>query len=148
MDRRAPHLDETPSEIDDGVRGDLERALTTRAMPAGTAVHVEGKQGPKAAVVCVVIGGERRAHELFVFARAPTSSEALDRCIDYVDGVVRELARAGEERFLPLDWEGRPFGDAIVYVRGEVRDYLAEEQAAALLGEPVPARALAQAVIH
>lgn len=140
MDRRTPHLSESPTLIDEQTRAQLEQALAAKLHK--TALHVEGKQGAKAAVVCAVVGDERRAHELFVFARAPTASDALDRCIDYLDGVIRELVRGGEQRFLPLDWEGRPFAGAIVYVRGEVRDYLAEEQAAQLLGEPVPARAL------
>lgn len=138
MDRRAPNLNEVTTTIDELLRSNLERALGKRV----AAVRVEGRQGAKAAVVVAIVGDERRAHELFVFARGPTGDEALDRCIDYVDGVVEELSRAKEERFLPLDWEGRPYANDVVFVRGEVRDYLAEEQAAELLGEPAPIRGL------
>jgi hypothetical protein len=43
---------------------------------------------------------------------------------------------------LPLDWEGRPFERGVVFVRGEVRDYVAERQAAMLLQEEAPPPAL------
>lgn len=144
--RRAPSLDEVSAPMDEGLRANLERALSAKLRGAEVAgpLRVEGKTGAKAACVVAMLGTERRAHELFVFTRAPTGDEALDRCIDYLDGIIDELAGATDERFLPLDWEGRPYAHehAIVFVRGEVRDYVAEEQAAALLGEPVPPRGL------
>ncbi len=138
MDRRAPNLNEVTAPIDEELRANLELALAKKV----GAVRVEGRRGAKAAVVVAIVGDERRAHELFVFARGPTGEEAFDRVIDYVDGVVDELARGKEERFLPLDWEGRTYANDVVFVRGEVRDYLAEEQAAELLGEPAPVRGL------
>lgn len=141
MDRRAPNLNEVTTPIDEVLRANLEGALAKKV----AAVRVEGLQGTKAAVVVAIVGNERRAHELFVFARGPTGEEALDRCIDYLDGVVDELARTNEELFLPLDWEGRPYANDVVFVRGEVRDYGAEEQAATFLGEPAPVRGLGRA---
>jgi hypothetical protein len=142
MNRRAPNLDETPAPIDEDTRAQLEHALRSRMSAPATPVHVEGRHGAKAAVLVAVIGAERHAHELFVFSRAPVGVHAMSRCIDYLDGIVKELARSHEKRFLPLDWEGRPYAGGIVFVRGEVRDYVAEEPAAQLLDEAAPARAL------
>lgn len=145
MDRRAPNpTSETPDPIDDGMRAAIESALRSKAAPRP--LRIEGRSGPTAAALVAIVGDDRRAHELFVFARG---TDALDRCVDYLDGIIDELIRDDDdddddehERFLPLDWEGRPYDGGVVFVRGEVRDYFAEEEAARLLGEPVPRRGL------
>jgi len=94
--------------------------------------------GTRAALAVVVLGDDRRAHELFAFARGADSADVV---VDVLDAVVRE-AVADDDAFLPLDWEGRPYDGGVVFVRGEVRDYLAEDEAGRLLGEPALARAI------
>ena len=76
---------------------------------------------------------------IFATHRIVRGDGALDRAVDYLDGVLAELA---DDAFLPLDWEGRTYDDGHVFVRGEVRDYVAEEAAAKLLGEAPPPRGL------
>ncbi len=144
MDRSAPDLArETPDALDgalvDGVAGAL-RERHGRAAAQGLAV--DGRAGPGAAALCARLGDDRKAHEVFVFARG---DGAVDRAVDYLDGLVAEIDETGGPDagfFLPLDWEGRPFDDEVVFVRGEVRDYAAEAEAARLLGEAAPARGL------
>ncbi len=96
-----------------------------------------------AAVAIAVVGTERRAHEVFVFARGRGTGldGPLGACVDVLDGLLRELV-GSDDAYLPLDWEGRPFDGGVVFVRGEVRDYLAEREAAKLLGEDMPPPAL------
>jgi hypothetical protein len=104
---------------------------------------VGGRTGANAAVAIAVVGTERRAHEVFVFARGPGKGldGPLGACVDVLDGLLKELI-GDDDAFLPLDWEGRPFDGGVVFVRGEVRDYLAEREAAKLLGEDMPPPAL------
>jgi hypothetical protein len=131
--RNAPDPRETPEPADPELLRDLRVALEQRHHP----LTVDGREGDDAAVLACVVGEETRAHEIFVFARGP---DAMDRCIDYLDAVLGEL---DDDAYLPLDWEGRPFGDGHVFVRGEARSYVAEDEAAKLLGEPAPPRGLA-----
>lgn len=146
MDRRAPRLDdETPSILEDDLRQRMERALTERH---GLPLVLHGRCGPQACVLCAVTPAGRRSHEIFVFARGRGAEE---RATDALDGLVQQLARTGgPERgyHLPLDWEGRPWDHDVVFVRGEVRDYPAEEEAARLLEEPPPPRALDKPTVH
>jgi hypothetical protein len=104
-------------------------------------LDVDGREGDDAAVLVAVVGRPERAHEVFVFSRG---AGALDRCIDWLDGALAELA-ADDDACLPLDWEGRPFGgaDDFVIVRGEVRNYEAEQRASTMLSEPPAPRGLA-----
>lgn len=106
----------------------------------GGTFDVDGRAGDGAAQVVAVIGPERAAHEVHVFARGADAKETV---LDYLDGLLGEII--GNEHdpahghYLPLDWTPRDYDTHVVWVRGEVRDYLAEEEAAKLLGEePAP----------
>ena len=65
----------------------------------------------------------------------------LATAVDVVDGILQGVV-GRDDAFVPLDWEGRAYEGGVVFVRGEVRDYVAEEAAAALLGEALPPRAI------
>ncbi len=149
-DRRAPDLaTECTTPLSPSTFADVSRALRSRheqRLPAAAVLELAGHSGPHAAVVVAVIGEGRRHREVFVFARG--SGDGLDgplgAVVDVMDDVLGKVI--GVDRpALPLDWQGRPFAGAVVFVRGELRDYAAEEAAAVLLGEAVPARAIAPA---
>lgn len=159
-DRSPPDLSrECADDVAPAVRDDLRAGLRDRhaarlnvdAHGIDEALDVDAMVGRAAAVVVAVVGTARRAHELFVFARAPEADDdgAVPRplavVVDYLDGVLDELV-GNDDAFLPLDWEGRRWkhdgDDVIVFVRGEVRDYIAEEEAAKLLEEDAPPRAI------
>jgi len=160
-DRTPPDLAaECPNELDSSLRDDLRRALRERHADrlgvdergVALALDVDAMTGQRAAVAVVVTGTVRRAHEVFAFTRAtdPHDGDAglegpLGVVVDYLDGLLDELI-AADDGFLPLDWEGRPYSDGgrrvAVFVRGEVRDYVAEEEAARLLQEEPLARAI------
>jgi hypothetical protein len=161
-DRSRPDLSrECPDDIAAALRDDLRAGLRERHAarldvdPHGVAeaLDVDATVGRAAAVVVAVVGTARRAHEVFVFARAPNGEvddddeipRALAIVVDYLDGVLDQLV-GSDDAFLPLDWEGRPWkhagNDVVVFVRGEVRDYVAEQEAATLLEEDAPARAI------
>ncbi|HEY1099480.1 MAG TPA: hypothetical protein VGF99_11155 [Myxococcota bacterium] len=147
--RRAPDLDsECPELVDDATAADLERALHQRhdpKLPPGELFVVQARVGRGAAGLIVVISEGRRHREVFVFARGSEGATPIEgplgAAVDVMDDV---LARTiGVERpALPLDWQGRPFGASTVFVRGELRDYAAEEAAAVLLDETPPPRAI------
>ena len=144
--RAPPDLDaECPRAADPAIATDL-RASWTRRHPD---LQLRVTTGEGAAAVVVVTGPPQRALELFVFARgpgAPDLSGPLAVVVDVADALLQRLAAGDELRTIaPLDWEGAPRGQAVVFVRGERRDYLAEEQAAALLQEEPPQRALPRA---
>lgn len=149
MDRSAPRLEEeTPQPMERALLDDIEQALR---QISGTTVTVDGRSGPAAVVVLAVLPVGRRAHEVFVFTRGAPGSGAHERAIDYLGGLVEEMARKGgpaKGYHLPLDWEGRPYDGDVVFVRGEVRDYAAEEEAARLLEEPPPPRGLDGPTVH
>jgi hypothetical protein len=161
-DRSPPDLArECADDIAPALRDDLRAGLRDRHAarldvdPHGVAeaLDVDAMTGRNAAVAVAVSGTARRAHELFVFARARNDDadaddgipRALAVVIDYLDGVLDEVV-GNDDSFLPLDWEGRPWKhggkDVVVFVRGEVRDYVAEEEAAKLLEEDAPPRAI------
>jgi hypothetical protein len=160
-DRTPPDLaSECPHELDAALRDDLRRALRERHAErlgvdergVALALDVDAMTGDRAAVAVAVTGTVRRAHEVFVFTRAtgPKGGDAgldgpLGVAVDYLDGLLDELIDA-DDGSLPLDWEGRPYADGerrvVVFVRGEVRDYVAEEEAARLLQEDPAARAI------
>ncbi len=108
----------------------------------GAALDVDGREGDQAALVVAVLGPERAAHEVHVFVRG---EGAKDAALDYLDGLLGEIVGKQHDPahgyHLPLDWTPRDYDGHTVWVRGEVRDYLAEEGAAKLLGEDPPARA-------
>jgi hypothetical protein len=135
--QRPPDLDrEATTAMDDRARAVLRGALRDRH---GEHLDVDGAKGERAAwIVCEVDEG-RRVHEITVFSRGDNAEEAHDRCVDYLDGTLAEMV---EGSFLPLDFEGRPFDDGVVFVRGELRDFAAEREAAALLEEEPPQRRL------
>lgn len=153
--RSAPDLaDECPDGLDPSLREELRSALRARHADrlgsdergVAAALDVDATVGPGAAVGVVVTGTVRRAHEVFVFARGDGDGLAgpLGVVVDHLDGLLDALV-GDDEAFLPLDWEGRPYDgarDGFVFVRGEVRDYVAEEEAAKLLGEDAPLRAI------
>lgn len=149
MDRSAPKLDdETPEPMDRALLEDVAEALRR---VAGTELAVQGRTGPNAVVVLAALPAGRRTHEVFVFTRGAPGGGAQDRALDYLGGLVEELTRKGgpdEGYHLPLDWEGRPYDGNLVFVRGEVRDYAAEEEAARLLEEPPPPRGLELPTVH
>ncbi len=148
-DRRVPDLEsECPRPIADFAA--IEAALHARhdrRLPAGEAVEFAGRVGADAAAIVAVIGVGRRHREVFVFARSAAGKGGvgldgpLGAVVDVLDGVLAQTI--GVERpSLPLDWQGRPFGSSLVFVRGELRDYAAEEAAAELLGDDVIPRAI------
>ncbi|MCC7073101.1 MAG: hypothetical protein IT383_17395 [Deltaproteobacteria bacterium] len=108
----------------------------------GGTFDVDGREGENAALVAAVIGPEHAAHEVQVFVRGAGAKEAA---LDYLDGLLGEII--GKEHdpahgyHLPLDWTPRDYEEHVVWVKGEVRDYKAEEAAAKLLGEAPPPRA-------
>lgn len=152
---------ECPDDVASALRDDLRAGLRDRhaarldvdAHGIAETLDVDAMVGRNAAVAVAVVGTARRAHELFVFARASddagASGDAVPRAlavvVDYLDGVLDELV-GDDDAFLPLDWEGRPWqhgnDSVVVFVRGEVRDYVAEEEAAKLLEEDTPPRAI------
>lgn len=144
----APQTEAT-SLVADDVRARLRGALRDRY---GDGIDVDGATGPRAAWLACTLPEGRRHHEMVLFARASTGADALDALVDYLDGLLAEVAGAGvagkrgrargtaDGFFLPLDFEGRPYDGGFVFVRGEVRDFDAETQAARLLGEPPPMR--------
>ncbi|HEY4223363.1 MAG TPA: hypothetical protein VGO62_18525 [Myxococcota bacterium] len=144
MDRRAPDLiRETPTRIPDH-DGKLILDGLRAKNPSALVLTIDARAAtPGSAEAFAILGvlqddeNKRRVHEIVVFARG---DGARDRAVDYLDGVVAELAKAGG--YLPLDFEGRPYNGELVFVRGEVRDYLAEAEAARLLGEDPPKRGL------
>ena len=146
-DRRPPDLTrEADASLDAELTFSLHRALFERyaaRLPGGHTLEVGGRVGRSAAVAIAVVGTERRAHEVFVFARGTGSGldGPLGAAVDVLDGLLDHLVD-DDDAFLPIDWEGRPFDSGIVFVRGEVRDYLAEREAAKLLGENMPPPAL------
>jgi hypothetical protein len=160
-ERTPPDLSiECPSALGADLRDELRAALRARhadrlGVDAGgvsEVLDVDALTGPRAAIAVAVVGTARRAHEVFVFARGATGNAQnvldgpLGVVVDYLDGILDELVGA-DDAFLPLDWEGRPFkhqrGPCVVFVRGEVRDYLAEDEAARLLQEDPAPRAIA-----
>ncbi|MBI1948084.1 MAG: hypothetical protein HYS27_20505 [Deltaproteobacteria bacterium] len=109
----------------------------------GQALDADGREGDAAALMVASIGPERAAHEVLVFARGEGAKEVA---LDYLDGLLDEIVGKQHDPahgfYLPLDWTPRDYDRHVVWVRGEVRDYLAEEEAAKLLGEPAPPRAV------
>lgn len=109
----------------------------------GAQLEVDGRLGAAAACLAAVVGPERKAHEILVFARG---KDAKAVAIDYLDGLLKEIVGARHDPdagyYLPLGWAPRDYDGEVVWVRGEVRDYLAEEEAARLLGEEPPPRAV------
>ncbi len=138
--RRPPDLSECAYPVEPAITNELRSTWRARH---GSDLDLRAHTGSKAAAVVVVVGTPTRAHELFVFARGPGSGLAgpLAAAIDAADALLLALA-ADERRPAPLDWQGETLGDHVVFVRGERRDYCAEEEAARLLGEEPPPRGL------
>jgi hypothetical protein len=142
---RARHARRLTGATDDDEHSDEDEDNDAAASVAG-ALDADAMIGAAAAVAVVVVGTARRAHELFVFVRGDGDDldGPLGVAVDYLDALLRE--RGGDDdALLPLDWEGRPYegaADGVVFVRGEIRDYLAEEDAAKLLDEEPPTRAI------
>ena len=136
-----PDLDaECDRPLDQAERARLRGALRDSY---GAGLDVDGREGQGAAMLVAVVGPARRAHEILVFARG---DDAKAVAVDYLDGLLAEIVGEGRGPdagyFLPLGWAPRDYDGHVVWVRGEVRDYLAEEEAARLLGEPAPPRAV------
>ena len=150
--RRAPDLSsECPLPLSPSTFADVSRALRARhehRVPAGEQLELAGHTGQNAAVVVAVVSEGRRHREVLVFARGEGGGldGPLGAVVDVLDDVLGKVI--GVDRpALPLDWQGRPWaGGAVVFVRGELRDYAAEEAAAVLLGETPPPRAIPQAL--
>ncbi len=142
---------ETPTPIDDGAREEVAQALAARvgAVASGVSVAFDGVIGPGAALAVAVCGDDDRAVEVFVFVRAPAGHDddgvAFDVAVDLLDVVVTDVAAAfvrGDNDGPPLDWRPRRVDGFDTFVRGELRRYALEEEAARLLGEPPLPRAL------
>lgn len=143
MRRDPPDKDEeTTTPVDGVLLDDVEAALSARF--ADQRVAVDARTGPRAAWVGAAVPEGRRVHEVEVFAR-DVDGEGLDGALGVVLDYLAEIVPALDEGYLPLDWEGRPYDGGVVFVRGEVRDYEAEAQAAALLGEEPPPRVVTRA---
>lgn len=131
---------ECPRWLDDTERAALRGALRDQW---GDGLDVDGREGDDAALLAAGLGPSTRAHEITVFARG---AEAKALALDYLDGLLAEIVgeRHGPEEgyFLPLGFAPRDFDGDVVWVRGEVRDYRTEEEAAKLLGEEAPPRAV------
>jgi hypothetical protein len=146
-DRRAPEPDaECPLPLDAATLADITAALLRRhgnRLPPGETLEVAGHVGAAAAMVVVVVSEGRRHREVFAFARGRGAGLDGPRgvVVDVLDDVLKKVV--GVERpALPLDWTGQVLGSSTVFVRGELRDYAAEEAAAVLLDEPAPPRAI------
>ena len=146
-DRRPPNLErECPRPVEHELHEQLASALRerhARRLPPDHRLDIAAVVGDAAAAIVVVVGTDRRAHEVFVCARGPGEGleGPLAAAVDVVDGILQGVVGT-DDAFVPLDWEGRAFEGGVVFVRGEVRDYVAEEAAAALLGEDLPPRAI------
>ncbi|MDP2340575.1 MAG: hypothetical protein Q8O67_06440 [Deltaproteobacteria bacterium] len=139
--RSVPDLSECPT-LQAAITADL-RARWRAGW--GPDLDLTATTGAEAAAVVVVAGTLHRARELFVFARGPGAGleGPLAAAVDVADALLARLFGGEELRELvPLDWEGQPTKDGVVFVRGELRDYGAEELAAKLLGEEALPRAL------
>ena len=145
MNKSAPDLKrECPAVPDPGIREDIEHALELRhqdALDADERITVTIGQGPGAAFITARVGPPTRPHEFTVFAREIAGDDfdgALGVVVDYLDGVLEEYFAGDREGFLPLDFEGRPFEEHIVFVRSDVRNLEAERLADALLNDSAP----------
>lgn len=131
---------ECPRWLDDTERATLRGALRDQW---GAELDMDGREGNDATLLSAALGPATRAHEISVFARG---AEAKALALDYLDGLLAEIVGEGHGPdagyFLPLGWAPRDFDGEVVWVRGEVRDYRAEEEAARLLGEEAPPRAV------
>lgn len=156
-DRRAPQLEiECPDFIDDALQSALLAQVRKRhAHRLGSALGltVSARAGSDAVCAIAVVRRGRRHHEIFVFGRGTTSTSAplegpLAPALDHLDGLVASLL-ADDDSYLPLDWTGLERDDdgGVLFVRGEVRDYEAEAEAARLLGEAMTPRALDRPVL-
>ena len=124
--------------------GDALRERHGGSLRKGESLEIGARIGKRAAELACMVGSERRAHEVVLFVRHVDGDGiegALGVLVDYLDAILDELV-GSDDHYLPLDDEGRPFEKHIVFVRGMVRDYVAEEAAAKLLDEPAPPRAL------
>jgi hypothetical protein len=142
--------EECPEVLPQSEQAVIEEALHARhgqRLRPGETINIDVRTGLGSAAATVTIGSEHKAHEVHAFVRdlvdlADTDSPytaALSFVLDELDAILQQLV-GSDDHFLPLDFEGRPSGDAILYVRGEVRDYRAEREAARLLGEDAPER--------
>ena len=140
--RRPPDLSECSTDAEPAITDNLRAAWRKRQGPD---LEVTARTGPGAAAVVVVVGTARRAAEIFAFARG--SGTGIDGplaiAIDTADALLSQLIAGKALRsFLPLDWEGTPLKGSVVFVRGEVREYAAEAEAAILLQEELPPGAI------
>ena len=140
--RSPPDLSECPDPADPAITAELRATWRKRHGPD---LELAAQTGTGAAAVVVVVGTWQRAHEVFVFTRGAGAGldGPLGAAVDVADRLLLRLL-AGEElrALLPLDWEGQEDQAGVVFVRGELRSYSAEEEAAALLDEEAPPRAL------
>jgi hypothetical protein len=146
--RRAPEpATECPLPLDAATLADITGALLRRhgsKLPPGETLEVASHVGAAAAMVVVVVSEGRRHREVFAFARGRGTGldGPLGVVVDVIDDVLKKVIGV-DRHTLPLDWTGQVLGSTTVFVRGELRDYAAEEAAAVLLDERVPPRAIA-----
>ena len=136
MRRDAPKPDETPTSILRALRSDLEAALFERhggRLAKDETIRIDAQTGTGAAKVAATVGDARRGHVFEIFVRGVAGEPlegALGLVVDYLDSVLEEWFAGEREGNLPLDFEGRPFENTIVFVRSEVHDWVAEAEAA------------------
>lgn len=130
---------ETSTPVDDALLEDIESALLERH---GHGLHdrerltVEGKTGPRAALLRFTLGDEDTRYDGELFFRGaagPSLDGALGTLVDFLDGLLERWTDGGREEWLPLEWAPFGFEGASVWGRGDVRRPRLEREADALL---------------
>jgi hypothetical protein len=128
-------LDETPTPCPRDVIVQLETAFALHHGRTPRIAVLAHQNGDRAAHVAVGVGDDERIFELDVFARAP-----LDVAVSVVDAVLPRIVAFVKDPSgrapVSLDWAGQKT-ESVVFVRGELRAYRLEREAAALLGDDV-----------
>lgn len=103
---------------------------------------LDGRLGPLTGWLRARVGPQTATWEVELFVRE-VEGEGYDGplgvLVDFLDGFLAQWVEAEREGWASLDWEGNPYdlglaGACVVFVRGEVRDLVAERAGDALLG--------------
>jgi hypothetical protein len=124
---------ETTARVDGALLAQIIDALGDRH--GLDEMELDGRTGDDAGWLRARIGPETETWELELFVR-DVPGEALDGAVgalvDYLDGFLGAWVDNDREGWAPLDWEGRRYAldddtTCSVYVRGEVRNLMAEQ---------------------